>query len=111
MERQAMSLQRFRCHLSKHFRLASALKIVCTIPPIGMAIRGHLTPMIGGPVLLTAGMPANLLSIVLCTLASTLLARLTDHSLQCPLDLKQPTSHTLADSHWLNSGYRIRARY
>ncbi len=106
-----MSLQRFRCPLPKNFRLASALKIVCTIPPIGMAIRGHLPPMLGGPVLLTAGMLANPLSIVLCTLASILLARLTDHSQKFPLDLKQPTSHTLADSLWLSCGYRISARY
>lgn len=101
-----MSLQRFRCPLPNNLRLASALKIVCTIPPIGIAIRGHLPTMLGGPVTLTPSMLAMPLGVVVCTLAGTLLSRLTER----PLDLKQPTSHTLADSLWLNCGYHICVR-
>lgn len=102
-----MSLQRFRYSLPKNLRLASVLKIVCTITPIGIAIRDHRQTILGGPVTLTAGMLATPLSVVLCTLASTLLSCLSDHSEHGPLDLKQPTNQSLADSLWLNCGYRI----
>lgn len=101
-----MALQHFRFPLPTNLRIASALKIVCTIIPIGIAIRGHLPTMLGGPVILTTGMQAMPLSVVLCTLAGTLLSRLTDR----PLDLKQPTNHTLANSLWLNCGYHICVR-
>lgn len=106
-----MSLQCFRYPPSKNSQLATAIKIACTIIPIGIALRGLLPTPLGSTVMLTTGLLAMPLGAGLRTLAGALLGCLPSCIDQCSPSHQPPINHALADRFWLNCGYRISVRY
>lgn len=114
MEPPAMSLQCFRCPLTKSSSFATALKIGCTIVSLGISTRAFGKALLDSPFVLTASGPASPLSIVLGALSATYLGSLTSSANHYRLDaepLTPPTCQPLADSFWLSDSYRFSVRY
>ena len=106
-----MSLQCFQCLPPKKSQLATALKIACTIIPVGIALRCIQPMPLGSTAMLATGLLAMPQRVGLPPLAEQLLGCLSSYDSQRPPDGQPPTTHTLADRLWFNCGYRISVRY
>ncbi len=106
-----MSLQCFKYPSLKENQLATSLKIAGTIIPIGIALRRHIPLPLGSMVMLSAGLLAITSRTELRTLAGALLSGLPGGDEQYSSGRQPPTHLPLANSLWLNCGYRISVHY
>ena len=102
-----MSLQCFKCPSLKKTQLATSLKIAGVIIPIGIAIRRLIPIPLESMVMLSAGLLAISSKTELRTLAGALLRCLPACGEQCSPGRQPTTNLPLANSLWLNCGYRI----